>query len=198
MRARLVSLAALTWLLACGHPPSQQVEAARQALTAAEEMGAAEYAPDQLTEAREALKRAEEEERAQRERLFLLRDYREAEQAAAEAERLAQETGQAVAPAKETVRTQALTRLEEIGTDLDRARSMFESLRACPRRPRAETIDMEQARMWLEATDGRLQEIQATFNAGDFLAALRDADAMAEDLAETLTDLAAARSETGC
>ena len=81
---RCLAAAALLALAGCASAPVQEMSDARQAIQAAEEAGAAQYAPDALSEAKRLLTSAER--KLQREAYQSARiDAREARRRAAEA-----------------------------------------------------------------------------------------------------------------
>jgi len=99
LRRKIASLAPLmmavlfTGLSACSSAPVQEMSDARQAVTAAEAAGAAQYAPDTLNQARELLLSAQE--KLDRKRFSdARRDAREAKKHALEALHLAEDATQ--------------------------------------------------------------------------------------------------------
>ncbi len=84
MAARLASVAALLLLAACAGAPVQEMSDARQAIQAAEEAGAREYAPAALSDAQRLLSSAEQKLQVQA-YSGARHDAREARRRAAEA-----------------------------------------------------------------------------------------------------------------
>ena len=107
--------------LACANAPQASIDEAKNALEAAREAGAEEYAPEAWQGAQDALTSAMTEVEAQNERFALLRSYDAAEQLLEEAQQAANTAATEAAEARERARLEAEGLIQEAQTALTAA-----------------------------------------------------------------------------
>ena len=189
--APLLLVLTLILLTGCAQPPTAELQAAKAALAAAKDAGAAEYLPSLVEGAEASLDAAREAIEA--------RQYEAARGFLTEATSQAQQAASGLEEAKSAVRQQLASRIESLRTRFPTVEADLASIEACPRSKR-KSLDLDTALVidLLEQVSNDLEAVQSTFDAGDYLAGLKnidDADGELTNIEEQVTE---AKAASGC
>jgi hypothetical protein len=115
----------LAMAVGCAKPPQAQIDAARNALQAARDAGAADYAAASLREAENALSALDAEVTAQTKKFALMRSFKQAGTLAASAQAAADKAAADAVTGKEKTRADAEALLGQARTAMDEANAML-------------------------------------------------------------------------
>jgi len=172
----VVCFTALT-CLACGDPPTKELQQAQRAIDAARASGADRYAREEFAAAEASLKSAND--------AVEQRDYRLALNRALDAEARARSAASDADASKLAARSDADRTLKAAAAALATAQAKLQAAAAARARPRV----TGKARRTIAAGDRSLQEARTAFAAGDYLKARDIAQAATTHLAEATRDL---------
>ncbi len=154
-----------TMLLACAEKPIQGTDSALQALQAAKQAGAEEYAPESLRVAEDEYQKAQEEIAAQDEAFMLTRNYEVANailvKVVADAEKAKTES----IASKQLAKTKAEGAVVLAKTSLEEARNQL----AHAPTGKGTQADLQALRGDLQAAETTLAEIDAIMTAEDYI-----------------------------
>ena len=166
--------------LACGDPPTKELQQAQRAIDAARASGADRYAREEFAAAEASLKSAND--------AVEQRDYRLALNRALDAEARAQSAAGDAETRKAATRADADKTLKGGAAALARAQAKLRAAEVAGARPRV----VAPARRAIAAGDRSLQEARTAFGSGDYLAARDAAQGAITRLTETARDLESA------
>lgn len=172
-----LSLALAMAAIACGEPPSKEMDQALGAIEAARAAGAEEYATASFTAATDALKRSEEAVTAG--------DYRLALDNALTSREQAQNAAREAADTKARLRGEAERGLAELTALVSQARSRVEAARAA-RVPQRTLRPLEAA---IATVDDDVQKAGAAIQAGAYQAIPALLDGAKARIEDVLTEL---------
>ncbi len=151
---------AVVLFAACSEPPTKEINQAQQAVDAARQAGAEQYASETYTAATTALKQARE--------AVDQRDYRLALSRAVDANDRAHEAATAAADNKAKARSQAEAAINATNVSVNHLQARLkvaEEVRVPPR-------ELSPARAALKDAEGTMQKARALLAAGDYPAAI--------------------------
>jgi Domain of unknown function (DUF4398) len=166
--------------LACGDPPTKELQQAQRAIEAARASGADRYAREEFAAAEASLESANA--------AVEQRDYRLALNRALDAEARAQSAASDADARKGAARSEADKTLKVAAAALAAAHARLQAAEAARARPRI----VAPARRAIAAGDRSLQEARTAFGAGDYLKARDTAQSATTHLAEAVRDLESA------
>lgn len=166
--------------LACGDPPTKELQQAQRAIDAARASGADRYAHEEFAAAEASLKSAND--------AVEQRDYRLALSRALDAEARAHSAASDADARTLAARSDADKTLKTAAAALAAVQAKLQAAAAVRARPRS----VASARRAIAAGDRSLQEARTAFGAGDYLKARDAAQAATTHLAEAARDLESA------
>lgn len=165
---------------ACGAPPDREMQQAQEAVDAARAAGADRFAREEFAAAEDALKRSHD--------AVEQRDYRQALNTALDARERAQAATKEAADRKAAARTDAERALTSADNLLQDTRARVKAAETSRTAAKALTA----ARKSIADAATAMQEAHATFDRGDYLAAVEASRTTAEHLRGTRRDLESA------
>ena len=162
---------------ACGDPPDKEMQQAQAAIDAARAAGADRFARDEFAAAEDALKRSHD--------AVAQRDYRQALNAALDARERAQVAAREATDRRTVARTDAERALTDADAALHEARAKLKAAETA----RASAKTLAAARTVIADGETAMQEAHATFERGDFLAAIDASHATAGRLRATTREV---------
>jgi hypothetical protein len=184
--AAVAGIALLT--VACSSEPKEAVDAARSAIAAAREAGAADYAPEALAAAEAAVASLDAELKAQSDKFALTRSYTRTAELAAEAAKAAETATAEAAKGKEKMKAEVATLVEEVRAAVD---TTTELLAKAPR-GKGSAADLEAMKADLTAIQASLPEVDSAVAAGKYKEAKAKAEAAKQGLDRIAGDVQAA------
>jgi hypothetical protein len=189
----IVIAAALVLAAGCSKPPETEIQASRDALSAAREAQAAEYAPESLQSAEDALERLEAELKVQEERFALMRSYDTATSLANEAKTSAERAASDAASGKERMRVEVEQSLASARTTLDEVRALVANAPV----GKGSTADIAALQSDLTGIEQQLTTAQSTFDSGNYIEARAQVQAAMQDVERVRSDVQAAMDASG-
>lgn len=198
---------AVTWIalvvasmmfVGCAQPPTADLDAAKTALTAAENVEAAIYADAQLNEAKQAIAAAEAELATQQGKFALARNYDAAKQLIADAANKAAAAEQAAVAGKEEAVKKAEESLASLNTTMTSIDAMVAHLKACPKKPKGFDADMLVIGTQVDALKAEVAPVQQAITDGDYKGAVARAEAVQTQATTLTTDLQNAATKINC
>jgi hypothetical protein len=180
--------AAVLMLTACGSPPDAQLDSADEAMTAAADVGASEYAPEIMGAATEAQTALEAELAAQQGKFGLLRSYDHAAELADSVRVIATRASEQAAQAREQARVDTQTLLTEVKTELTEVLALWEEAPS----GKGSAADLAALRGDLDGVAVAVTEAETSFAAGNYLEARSRASSARETTASVRTALGSA------
>ena len=173
---------ALTFL-GCDEVPQQDIDAAQAALSAAKSAGADQYVPEMYTTASQALDKAlavvKEEESA------MFSNYDEAKNLLAAAKKASDDAAGAVAPKKEEVKKGTEALLAQIPEEVKKANNLW---RRAPR-GKGTREPLQLMKEEIKNAEMAQADVQASLDAGDYLAARQKAQNIVKKLQSIQAEL---------
>lgn len=195
MRSGRLSFVLLTTLIlaGCASEPVEEINAVDSALAEARNLEAPAYAPEAWETANDAKARLDAELAAQQERFALLRSYKAAQQLAAEAKNSAEMAQQNAVQAKQQARDEASVLVAEARAEFTRAQ---ETLQNAPR-GKGTQADLAALNADVSGIEPVLAEMEAAFEAEDYLTAKTKAESAIEAARSIITEVENAKAATG-
>jgi len=180
VRILTAAFAALV-IAGCAKPPAAELEAARASMDAAKTAQADLYAPDSWAAVVDADQKLQAEQAAVERKYAIIRSYDQTRRLAAEVKEASDRAATAAVEGKKRARDEATALMTEATAKADEART---SLAKAPRGKDTQA-DLASLKSDVEGLDGALRDMQAAFDAGDFLGAKAKAQAII-DAAESV------------
>jgi colicin import membrane protein len=155
----------LAMAMGCAKPPQTAIDSAKQALQAAQDAGAADYAPASLRDAQNAVAAVDAEVQAQSKKFALMRSYKQTATLAATAQAAAEKAAADAAAGKEATKAAAEQLQAQAKTALDEATA---ALKDAPKGKGSE-MDIQAMQNDLQAVATQISEAEAAHAAGRYL-----------------------------
>jgi hypothetical protein len=194
----IVLVVASMMFVGCAKPPTADLDAAKTALTAAENVEASVYADAELNEAKQAIAAAEAELATQQGKFALTRNYDAAKQLIADAANKATAAQQAAVEGKEAAVKMAEGSLAALNTAMTSIDGMVAHLKACPKKPKGFDADMLVIGTQVDALKAEVGPVQQAISDGDFKGAVARAEAVQTQAAALSADLQNAATKINC
>ena len=183
MKMRAISLfVAVAVLAGCDAPPTAELQAAKQALDAARDVGAERFAANEYSAAQRAYSEAESTTNTEAERFFLLKDFEQARTQIADAKSKAVQAESSAEAEKKRQRESAQA---AIAAARDAVAAAYTSLEDAPAGKGTEA-DIEELRAELSTAEADIEAAEAAVDSEDF----SDAEALAESADQKATEIA--------
>ena len=183
MKMRAISLfVAVAVLAGCDDPPTVELDAAKQALDSARDVGAEQFAANEYSVAQRAYSEAEATTNTEAERFFLFKDFEQARTQIADAKSKAMQAESAAEAEKKRQRESAEA---AIATARDAVVAAYTSLEEAPSGKGTEA-DIEELRVELSTADADLDAAEAAVDSEHF----SDAESLAESADLKATEVA--------
>ena len=183
MKIRAISLfVAVAVLAGCDDPPTAELQAAKQALNAAQDVGAERFAANEYSAAQRAYSEAEATTNTEAERFFLLKDFEQARTQIADAKSKAMQAESSAEAEKKRQRESAQA---AIAAARDAVAAAYTSLEDAPAGKGTEA-DIEALRAELSTAEADIEAAEAALDSEEF----SDAEALAESADQKATEIA--------
>ena len=183
MKMRAISLfVAVAVLAGCDDPPTVELDAAKQALDSARDVGAEQFAANEYSVAQRAYSEAEATTNTEAERFFLFKDFEQARTQIADAKSKAMQAESAAEAEKKRQRESAEA---AIATARDAVVAAYTSLEEAPSGKGTEA-DIEELRAELSAAEADLDAAEAAVDSENF----SGAESLAESADQKATEIA--------
>lgn len=183
MKMRAISLfVAVAVLAGCDDPPTADLDAAKQALDAARDVGAERFAASEYSAAQRAYSEAETTTNTEAERFFLFKDFEQARAQIADAKTKAMRAESSAQAEKKRQRESAEA---AIATARDAVAAAYTSLEEAPSGKGTEA-DIEELRAELSAAEADIEAAEAAVDSENF----SDAESLAESVDQKATEVA--------
>ena len=183
MKMRAISLfVAVAVLAGCDDPPTAELDAAKQALDAAQDIGAEHFAANEYSAAQRAYSEAETTTNTEAERFFLFKNFEQARAQIADAKSKAMQAESAAEAEKKRQREAAEA---VIAAARDAIAAAYTSLEEAPAGKGTEA-DIEELRAELSTADADLDAADAAVDSENF----SDAESLAESADQKATEVA--------
>lgn len=178
----IVLFIAVAVLAGCDDPPTAELQAAKQALDAARDVGAERFAANEYSSAQRAYSEAEATTNTEAERFFLLKDFEQARTQIADAKSKAMQAESSAQAEKKRQRESAQA---AIAAARDAVAAAYTSLEDAPAGKGTEA-DIEELRAELSTAEADIEAAEAAVNSEDF----SDAEALADSADQKATAIA--------
>lgn len=183
MKMRAISLfVAVAVLAGCDDPPTAELDAAKQALNSARDVGAERFAANEYSAAQRAYSEAEATTNTEAERFFLFKDFEQARAQIADAKSKAMQAESSAEAEKKRQRESAEA---AIATARDAVAAAYTSLEEAPSGKGTEA-DIEALRAELSAAEADMDAAEAALDSENF----SDAESLAESADQKATEVA--------
>ena len=183
MKMRALSLfVAVAVLAGCDDPPTAELDAAKQALAAARDVGAERFAANEYSAAQRVFSEAEATTNTEAERFFLFKDFEQARTQLADAKSKAM---QAESFARAEKKRQKESAEAVIAAARDAVAAAYTSLEEAPAGKGTEA-DIEELSAELSAAEADLDAAEAALNSENFA----DAESLADSADQKATEVA--------
>lgn len=183
MKMRAISLfVAVAVLAGCDDPPTAELQAAKQALDAARDVGAERFAANEYSAAQRAYSEAEATTNTEAERFFLLKDFEQARTQIADAKSKAMQAESSAEAEKKRQRESAQA---AIAAARDAVAAAYTSLEDAPAGKGTEA-DIEALRAELSTAEADIEAAEAALDSEEF----SDAEALAGSADQQATEIA--------
>ena len=183
MKMRAISLfVAVAVLAGCDDPPTVELDAAKQALDSARDVGAEQFAANEYSVAQRAYSEAEATTNTEAERFFLFKDFEQARTQIADAKSKAMQAESAAEAEKKRQRESAEA---AIATARDAVVAAYTSLEEAPSGKGTEA-DIEELRAELTTAEADLDAAEAAVDSENF----SGAESLAESADQKATEIA--------
>ena len=184
----------------CAKPPQQEIDAAKAALTAAEQSEAPKYAAEAWDKAQQGMNAVNAELEAQQAKFALFRSYTKAKQLIADAQNAANAAKDAGIAGKEKAKNEAKAAIDAATAALTSASDLFATVEKCPRAKRAKEVkkDLETVKGNLEGMKTQAADLAAKFSKEDFFGAKAAADTLKGAVAPIAADLEGIKTKFKC
>lgn len=177
MRFSILGLMILTFLVACGKKPTQEIEGAQSAVNAVVSEGLGKYAPEDEKKLKDALNAAMEEIKVQEGKTF--KSYDKAKQLLAEVKKSADEMKAALPAKKEEAKKNALGAQEAAKSAINEAKALL----AKAPKGKGTAADLQALKGDLKGLEDTLTEIQGLMDKEEYGEAVTKANAVKEKAA---------------
>ena len=183
MKMRALSLfVAVAVLAGCDDPPTAELDAAKQALAAARDVGAERFAANEYSAALRAFSEAEVTTNTEAERFFLFKDFEQARTQLADAKSKAMQAESSALAEKKRQKESAEA---AIAAARDAVAAAYTSLEEAPAGKGTEA-DIEELSAELSAAEADLDAAEAALNSENFA----DAESLADSADQKATEVA--------
>ena len=183
MKIRVLSLVLFVAVLAgCDDPPTAELDAAKQALDSARDVGAERFAASEYSAAQRTYSEAEATTNTEAERFFLFKNFEQARAQIADAKSKAQQAESAAEAEKQRQRESAQAAIDAAR---DAVAAAYTSLEEAPAGKGTEA-DIEELRAELSTADADLDAAGAALNSENF----SEAQSLAESADQKATEVA--------
>ena len=183
MKMRAISLfVAVAVLAGCDDPPTVELDAAKQALDSARDVGAEQFAANEYSVAQRAYSEAETTTKTEDERFFLFKDFEQARTQIADAKSKAMQAESVAEAEKKRQRESAEA---AIATARDAVVAAYTSLEEAPSGKGTEA-DIEELRAELTTAEADLDAAEAAVDSENF----SGAESLAESADQKATEIA--------
>ncbi len=183
MKIRAISLfVAVAVLAGCDAPPTAELQAAKQALDAARDVGAERFAANEYSAAQRAYSEAEATTNTEAERFFLLKDFEQARTQIADAKSKAMQAESSAEAEKKRQRESAQA---AIAAARDAVAAAYTSLEDAPAGKGTEA-DIEALRAELSTAEADIEAAEAALDSEEF----SDTEALAGSADQQATEIA--------
>jgi len=196
----LLGIATLTLALAagCAKPPQQEIDAAKAAMTAAEQAEAPKYAADEWNAAQQAMNAVTAELEAQQNKFALFRSYTKTKELIAAANTAAAAAKDAGVAGKEAAKNAADEALAAAKASLESATNMMTTLAACRRKPKDFKKDMEAMQATLDGYSAQVAGIESAIGSEDYFGARSQAESLKGQVDTLVSDMEGAKAKIKC
>ena len=194
----VVLLVCAVLAVGCAKPPQQDIDAAKAALTGAEQAEAPKYAADAWDKAQQAMNAVNAELEAQNAKFALFRSYTKAKQLIAEAQNAANAAKDAGIAGKEKAKNEARAAVDAAKGAIDVATQALADLDKCRRKPKDLKKDMEMMKGNLDGYAAQVTELEGAFGREDFFGAKAQADTLKGQVDAMATEVANAKTKIKC
>ncbi len=193
-------LVAAVLAVGCAKPPQMEIDAAKAALTAAEQAEAPKYAAEAWDKAQQGMNAVNAELEAQNAKFALFRSYTKAKQLIADASTAAAAAKDAGIAGKEKAKNDAKAAIDAAKAAFDGAAAMFASIEKCPRARGAKEVkkDLETVKGNLEGYKNQVAEVEGKFAKEDFFGAKAQADTLKGLVDPVAKDLEGIKTKFRC
>lgn len=174
MRYSILGLMILTFLVACGKKPTQEIEETQSAVNAAISEGLGKYAPEDEKKLKDALDAAMEEIKVQEGKTF--KNYDKAKQLLAEVKKSAEEMKASLPAKKEEAKKNALEAQEAAKSAVNEAKGLL----AKAPKGKGTVADLQALKGDLKGLEDTLVEIQGLIDKEEYGEAVTKANAVKE------------------
>ena len=181
MRAILLFVAVAV-LAGCDDPPTAELDAAKQALNAAQRVGAERFAADEYSAAQRTYSEAETTTNTEAERFFLFKDFEQARAQIADAKSKAMQAESSAQAEKQRQRESAEAAID---TARDALAAAYTSLEEAPSGKGTEA-DIEELSADISAAEADISAAEAALDSEHF----SDAESLAESADQKATEVA--------
>ncbi|HKI86103.1 MAG TPA: DUF4398 domain-containing protein [Thermoanaerobaculia bacterium] len=182
----------------CAQPPKDQMDSAKQAMSAAQQAGAPEYAPDAWDKAQKAMNAAQAEVDAQNAKFALFRSYKNAKDLLSQATTAANDAKTAGETAKKKAQADAQAALDAVKGSISQAEDLMGQLEKCRRKPKGFAQDMEQLSGTLDGLKKQEADAESAMTSGDYNKAKSQAESLKGQADSLVTDLTNAKKKIHC
>jgi len=193
-------LVAAVLAVGCAKPPQQEIDAAKAALTAAEQSEAPKYAADAWDKAQQGMNAVNAELEAQNAKFALFRSYTKAKQLITDAQNAANAAKEAGIAGKEKAKNDAKASIDAAKAALDGANTLMAAIEKCPRAKRAKEVkkDLETVKGNLDGYKSQVADIDGKFAKEDFFGAKAAADTLKGQIDPVAKDLDGIKTTFKC
>ena len=193
-------LVAAVLAVGCAKPPQQEIDAAKAALTAAEQAEAPKYAAEAWDKAQQGMNAVNAELEAQNAKFALFRSYTKAKQLIVDATTAINAAKDAGIAGKEKAKNEAKAAIDAAKAALDGAGGLFAAIEKCPRAKRAKEVkkDLGTVKGNMDAMKAQVADIEAKFAKEDFFGAKAQADTLKGLLEPVAKDLEGIKTKFKC
>jgi chromosome segregation ATPase len=191
-------LVAATLVVGCAKPPQQELDAAKAAMTAAEQAEAPKYAPEAWDKAQQAMNAVNAELEAQNNKFALFRSYTKAKQLIQDATTAANEAKDAGVAGKEKAKNEAQAAIDAVKSSIDAAKTAMEALEKCRRKPKDLRKDLELMKGNLDGYANQVTDIEGAFGREDYFGAKAQAESLKGQVDKMVEELQAAKTKIRC
>ena len=184
----------------CAKPPQQEIDAAKAALTAAEQAEAPKYAAEAWDKAQQGMNAVNAELEAQQAKFALFRSYTKAKQLIADATNAANAAKEAGIAGKEKAKNEAKAAIDAAKAALDKANALLASVEKCPKANRAKEVrkDLDTVKGNLDGMKNQAADLDAKFTKEDFFGAKAAADTLKGAVEPIAKDLDGIKTKFKC
>ena len=194
----VVLLVCAVLAVGCAKPPQQDIDAAKAALTGAEQAEAPKYAADAWDKAQQAMNAVNAELEAQNAKFALFRSYTKAKQLIAEAQNAANAAKDAGIAGKEKAKNEARAAIDAAKAAIDTATQAMADLDKCRRKPKDLKKDMEMMKGNIDGFAAQVTDLEGMFGREEFFESKAKADSLKGQVDAMVNDIANVKTKIKC